>query len=47
MKTKILKTLFVIALWSIPFGFISKTENIGEIGEVLYDTIQYLLDKAL
>jgi hypothetical protein len=28
MKTKILKTLFVITLWSIPFGFITKTENI-------------------
>jgi hypothetical protein len=28
MKSKILKTLFVFGLWSIPFAFINKTETI-------------------
>jgi hypothetical protein len=28
MKSKILKTLFIFGLWSIPFGFINKAESI-------------------
>lgn len=28
MKNKILKTLFVFGLWSIPFAFIERTEQI-------------------
>lgn len=28
MKNKILKTLFVFGLWSIPFAFIERTEQV-------------------
>jgi hypothetical protein len=49
MKSKILKTLFVFGLWSIPFGLIEKTQStaskylaLGQFDntEVSYQTFQ-------
>lgn len=43
----VIKTFFIKIEMFVTFLFSSLSEKIGEIGEVLYDTVQYLLDKPL